>query len=283
MKTLILAAGGGTRLRPLTADRPKPMLPVGGVPLLEQIVSLLKQHGISDIAINLHYKPWSIVRHLGHGRRWGVRIHYSFEEKLLGSAGAAKKLEWFFDESFIVFYGDVYTEMNLSSLISAHRQGGAAVTMALYEVDNPTECGIVALDGRSRVSRFMEKPSPDHVFSRLANAGIYVVEPEVLAGLPAGQYLDFGHDVFPQMLALGRTIIGYPIKEPLIDIGTPESYQKAQHLAAQWTPAQPQTDLSSQVGAQLSSIGSSPTPESPSPKVRASTAKQIGAVRGWMT
>ena len=143
MKALILAAGEGTRLGPLTGDRPKPMLPVGDVPLLARIVSLLRRHGIVDIAINLHYRPWSIVHHLGHGTRWGVRIHYPFEEELLGSAGAAKQLEWFFDEVFIVFYGDVYTEMDLSSLISAHRQGGALVTMTLYPVDKPTECGIV--------------------------------------------------------------------------------------------------------------------------------------------
>ncbi len=248
MKALILAAGEGTRLRPLTVDRPKPMLPVGGVPLLEQIVSLLKRHGVIDIAINLHYKPWAIVQHLGQGRRWGVRITYSFEEELLGSAGAAKRLEWFFDESFIVFYGDVYTEMDLSRLMAAHKQGGALVTMALYSVDNPTECGIVELDAQSRVRRFVEKPAPDRVFSRLANAGIFVVEPEVLSWLPADRYLDFGHDVFPGMLASGQAIVGHPITDTLIDIGTPESYRKAQDFAAQ-TVAGAQIDLSSQIAA----------------------------------
>ncbi|MGD9101652.1 MAG: nucleotidyltransferase family protein, partial [Anaerolineae bacterium] len=177
MKALILAAGEGTRLGPLTADRPKPMLPVGGVPLIEHIVLLLKRHGINNIAINLHYKPWTIIHHLGHGRRWGVRIHYSFEEALLGSAGAAKRLEWYFDESFIVFYGDLYTDLNLSNLIAAHHQGGAPLTMALYAVDNPTQCGIVELDEQSRVRRFVEKPAPDQVFSQLANAGVLVVEP----------------------------------------------------------------------------------------------------------
>lgn len=249
MKALILAAGEGTRLRPLTADRPKPMLPVGGVPLLEQIVSLLKRHGISDIAINLHYKPWTIVRHLGYGRRWGVHIHYSFEEELLGSAGAAKRLAWYFDESFIVFYGDVYTEMDLSGLMEAHRQGAAPVTMTLYAVDNPTECGIVELDAKSRVRRFVEKPAPDQVFSRLANAGIFVVEPEVLSGLPADEYLDFGQDVFPKMLASGQPIVGYPITESLIDIGTPENYRKAQRLAEKRTAAPAGTSFSSQAVA----------------------------------
>jgi NDP-sugar pyrophosphorylase family protein len=249
MKALILAAGEGTRLRPLTADRPKPMLPLGGVPLLEWIVLLLKKHSVTDIAINLHYKPWTIIHHLGHGRRWDVRIHYSFEETLLGSAGAAKRLEWYFDESFIVFYGDLYTDLDLSKLIAAHRQGGAPITMALYAVDNPTECGIVELDARSRVRRFEEKPAHDQVFSRLANAGVLVVEPEVLSWLPADRHLDFGHDVFPNMLATGQSIVGYPITDTLVDIGTMESYQKAQQLVAQRVAARAQTDLSSQIVA----------------------------------
>jgi NDP-sugar pyrophosphorylase family protein len=195
-------------------------------------VVLLKQHGISEIAINLHYRPRTIVHHFGYGRRWGVQIHYSFEEQLLGSAGAAKQLEWFLDESFIVFYGDVYTELDLSELMEAHRQGDALVTMALYEVENPTACGIVELDEQARVRRFVEKPAPDEIFSRLANAGVFVVEPDVLSWLPAGQTVDFGRDVFPQMLRLGQTIAGYPMQDALIDIGTKESYQKAQLLAA---------------------------------------------------
>lgn len=245
MKALILAAGEGTRLRPLTGDRPKPMLPVGDVPLLERIVSLLRHHGIVDIAINLHYKPWSIVHHLGHGTRWGVRIHYSFEEELLGSAGAAKRLEWYLDESFIVFYGDVYTEMNLSGLMEAHSRSSAQVTMSLYAVDNPTECGIVELDEQSRVRRFVEKPAPDQVFSRLANAGIFVVEPNVLSWVPTGCPIDFGHDVFPQMLTTGQAIVGYPIEDALIDIGTPENYRKAQDLAAKLDQARSRTSRTS--------------------------------------
>jgi NDP-sugar pyrophosphorylase family protein len=233
MKALILAAGEGTRLRPLTADRPKPMLTVGSVPLIEQIISLLKRHGITEIAINLHYKPWAIVNHLGSGRRMGVHIQYSLEEQLLGSAGAAKRLDWYLNETFIVFYGDVYTNMDLASLMAAHRRSGASITMALYSVDNPTECGIVELDAQARVRRFVEKPAPDQVFSRLANAGILIVEPHVLTNLPSNQPLDFGHDVLPRLLASGEPIVGYPITSPLIDIGKPENYRKAQELAAE--------------------------------------------------
>ncbi len=232
MRALVLAAGEGRRLRPLTLDRPKPMLPVGGRPLLEHIILLLKKHGITEIAINLHYKPWTIISHLGCGGRFGVRIQYSFEKRLLGSAGAARRLDWFLCKGpFIVFYGDLYTDLDLSELIAAHRRRGGWITMALYEVDNPTACGIVKLDGRGRVVRFVEKPRPEQVFSRLANAGVLVVEPQVLGMIPPEQPCDFGHDLFPQMLAADLPIYGYPIDDLLIDIGTPENYRRAQEVA----------------------------------------------------
>ena len=244
MKALILAAGEAP-----TAGCPRPLLPVGDVPLLEQIVSLLRRHGIADIAIDLHYKPWAILQHLGHGRLWGVHIHYSFDEQLLGSAGAAKRLEWYLDESFIVYRGDVYTEMELSDLMKAHRRGGGLVTMGLCELDNPTKGRIVQLDGQSRVRCFMEKLDPDQALPRLANAGILVVEPEVLSGLPAEQYLDFGHDVIPQLMAAGQPVMGYPISDSVIEIGTPENHQKAQRLAAQRAAARAETDQSYKIAA----------------------------------
>ena len=233
MRALVLAAGEGQRLRPLTADRPKPMLPVGERPLLEHIILLLKKHGIEEIAINLHYQPWAIVSHFGQGERWGVHIRYSVEERLLGSAGAARRLGWYLAEGpFLVFYGDLFTDLDLCDLIAAHRKQDALLTMALYEVDNPTECGIVELDERSRVTRFVEKPPPDQVFSRLANAGVLVAEPQVLDLVPHNTVSDLGHDIFPQMLARGMPIVGYRIRDSLIDIGTPEKYQRAQEWAA---------------------------------------------------
>jgi NDP-sugar pyrophosphorylase family protein len=116
--------------------------------------------------------------------------------------------------------------------MTAHRRSDCLVTVALYSVDNPTQCGIVELDSQSRVRRFVEKPAPDQVFSRLANAGIFVMEPEVLSTLPADRYLDFGTDIFPKMLSSDQTIVGHPITETLIDIGTPDNYKKAQKLAA---------------------------------------------------
>ena len=234
VKALILAAGEGQRLRPLTLDRPKPMLSVGDRPLLEQIVLLLKRYGITEIAINLHYKPEAIVDYFGQGERLGVRIHYSFEEQLLGSAGAARRLkEYLRDGPFLVFYGDLYTDLNVSELISVHQQSNALLTMALYKVDNPTSCGIVELDAQGRVTRFVEKPAPDQVFSRTANAGVFVVAPRVLNLIPPDIPIDFGRDVFPEMLESELPIRGYQIRDLLIDIGTFENYERAQRIAVE--------------------------------------------------
>ena len=228
MKGLILSAGEGSRLRPLTLTRPKPMLPVAGRPLLEHIVMLLRHHGVTQQAINLHYKPEAILSHFGNGQSWGVQIIYSYEEQLLGSAGAAKKLAWFFDQTFVVFYGDLYTELNLRSLMDFHRRHGAPATVALYQVPNPTACGIVELDKGQRIRRFVEKPEPDQVFSNLANAGVYILEPAVLSLVPPGIPFDFGHNLFPALLDLDLPVMGFPIQEPLIDIGTPEKYMTLQ-------------------------------------------------------
>lgn len=224
MKGLILAAGEGQRLRPLTLTRPKPMLPVAGRPLLEHIVMLLQRHGVTRLAINLHHKPETIITYFGNGQRWGVHILYSYEQQLLGSAGAARKLAWFFDQTFVVFYGDLYTELNLRPLMAFHRRHGALATVALYEVSNPTACGIVELDQQQRVQRFVEKPAPEKVFSNLANAGVYILEPAVLSFVPSETPFDFGRDLFPALLDLGLPVMGFPIQEPLIDIGTWDKY-----------------------------------------------------------
>lgn len=225
MKGLILAAGEGRRLRPLTLTQPKPMLPVAGRPLLEHIVTLLRHHGVTQLAINLHHEPAAITTHFGNGRRWGVRILYSYEQQLLGSAGAAKKLAWFFDQTFVVFYGDLYTGLNLRSLMAFHRRHNSVATVTLYEVSNPTACGIVELDCQQRIRRFVEKPTPEEVFSNLANAGIYILEPAVLGFVPPETPFDFGRDLFPILLDLGLPVMGFPIQEPLIDIGTWDKYR----------------------------------------------------------
>lgn len=239
MKALILAAGLGTRLGSLTRNIPKPMLPVGGRPLLEHIVELLRSHGITEIALNLHYKPDAILNHFGSGDAWGVRLRYSYEAELLGSAGTAlRHLAWFYPDPFLVYYGDVYSDANLSDLMERHRFSGAAATVAVYQAPDPTRHGIVQFDTDGRVRSFVEKPPADRVLSNWANSGIYVLNPEVLhfvTGIPS----DFEYDVFPRLLDAGQVIHAYPLTGTLIDIGTPENYQVVQKLfPAQTTSSQ---------------------------------------------
>lgn len=230
MRALILAAGEGTRLRPLTLDRPKPMLPVGDRPVLEHLVSLLSRHGVQDIAINLHYKPDVIVQHFGDGSRFGVSITYSYEERLLGSAGAAARLDWYFTEAFMVLYGDVLTDVNLTALLEYHTAMNSLATLSLYEVEDPTRCGIVDMDRNGRIRRFIEKPRPEAVVGKLANAGIYVIDPSLLRLVPRGQPADFGVDLFPVALELEMPMYGLPIThtEYVLDIGSIERYMQAE-------------------------------------------------------
>ena len=229
MKAVILAAGEGTRLRPLTLDRPKPMLPIGGAPLLEHLIHLLAQHGVQDIAINLHYKPGVVSAYCGDGSQWGVRLTYSIEETILGTAGAVRRLQPFLDERFFVLYGDVLTDLDLAALDRFHTAQQAALTAALYHVPRPWECGIVDMDSSGRISRFVEKPPKAAVFSDLANAGIYVMEPSLITAIPPDAFYDFGRDLFPSLLRHGAAIYGYPIgpDDYLLDIGSPDKYEQA--------------------------------------------------------
>jgi NDP-sugar pyrophosphorylase family protein len=228
VKALILAAGEGTRLRPLTLDRPKPMLRVGDRPILEHLIDLLRRHGVTELAINLHYKPEAIVDYFGDGARFGVSITYSPEAELLGSAGAVKRLAAFLTETFLVVYGDVLTNLDLTALIAQHQSSGAQVTVALSEVEEPTRCGIVELTDNGRIVRFVEKPAAEAVFSNLANAGVYVVEPAVLRYIPANQLFDFGRDLFPILLEAGVPLAGHRAVGYVLDIGSPERYQQAE-------------------------------------------------------
>lgn len=232
MKGMVLAAGEGQRLRPLTLSRPKPMLPIAGKPGLEWILDWLKAYGIHEIAMNLSYKPEAVQNHFGDGSRFGVELTYSLEETILGTAGGVKRLAGFLTEPFVLVYGDVLTDLNLADLIAFHqsRPSGPRVTMSLYRVPNPTECGIVELDSEGRVTRLVEKPPADAVFSDLANAGVLVLEPEILNDIPVETFYDFSLDLFPRQLAAGIPFYGQPLQETdyLIDIGTPEKYERAQ-------------------------------------------------------
>lgn len=232
MKALVLAAGLGARLGSLTRSLPKPMLPLGGKPLLEHIIELLRRHGITDVALNLHYKPDAILRHFGSGEAWGMRLRYTYEATLLGSAGTAlRQLAWVYPDPFLLYYGDTYSDANLTDVIECHRAANAVATIVVNQVDDPTRCGIVEFDDSRRVQRFVEKPPADQVFSNWANSGIYVLNPDVLRyvnDIPS----DFGRDIFPRLLQAGLPVQAYPFTGTLIDIGTPDNYQAAQQLFA---------------------------------------------------
>ncbi len=241
-RALILAAGEGTRLRPLTLERPKPMLPINGKPLLAHTLEWLRQQEIDHIAINLHHCPDQIVNTFGDGSLLGVHITYSYEDPIMGTAGAVRKLNGFLgDHPVVVVYGDVLTNLNLNSLLAFHRQAIArdpstGVTLSLYHVANPTEVGLVELGQNNRVTRFVEKPRAAEVFTDLANAGVLIIEPDVIDHIPPNTFYDFGQHLFPRLLASGVAIYGWvvPHKTYVLDIGTPERYAQAQY---EW-PAQ---------------------------------------------
>jgi len=231
-KGMILAAGEGTRLRPLTHRCPKPMLPVAGRPLLEYTIAWLRYYGVTRIAINLHHRPEAVTDHFGDGTNFGVQVTYSLEETILGTAGGVKRMASFLDATFVLVYGDVLTDLDLGALTDFHiaQTRQPHLTMSLYHVPNPRECGIVGLDELGRVRRFAEKPAPEDVFSDLANAGVLVIDPELLAYVPEGRFYDFGLDLFPRLLRTGAPMYGWLITEEtyLIDIGTPDKYAQVE-------------------------------------------------------
>lgn len=244
-KAMVLAAGRGTRLRPLTEAVSKCMVAAAGKPILEHNVERLKSYGVTDIVINLHYRPESITAHFGDGRRLGVRITYSFEPQLLGTAGAVKKVAAVFDAPFFVWYGDNLSDCRLDRLWQLHAARDAAATIALHRRDDPTQSGIVGLDAGDRVTRFLEKPRAEQVFSHWVSAGILVLDPRVLDAIAPDVTADFGRDVFPALLERGEAIYGYRMAEDehLWWIDTPADYERVQAAlgGAAMTPASEET------------------------------------------
>ncbi|MGI4791039.1 MAG: sugar phosphate nucleotidyltransferase [Janthinobacterium lividum] len=217
---MILAAGVGSRLDPLTRAIPKPMVPIVNRPVIEHIVLDLKKHGFTDIRINVHYLGNVIERDLGDGSRLGVNISYAHEEKLWGDAGSVKRSEDFFaGETFLVVGGDDISDIDLSGLMQMHRDKKAASTIATTMVEDPSQFGIVVTDDDGRITRFLEKPKGGDVFSKMANTGVYVFEPGVFDLIPAETFYGFGNEVFPQLLAEGRPLYGFATNSYWKDVG----------------------------------------------------------------
>ena len=227
-KAMILAAGEGSRLRPLTSEIPKSLLMVGEKPIIVHQLSWLRYHGVTEVAINLHYFGEKIQNELGDGSQFGIRIYYSHEEQLLGTAGGVKKIEHLFNDTFFIIYGDIFTIFNLSEMAEVHRRTNAFITIALCNSLKPWEVGIVEIDNDARLLSFTEKPLKGTEKSNLSNGGIYIAEPGILNYIPPSTYYDFGHDVFPQLITENIPVYGYILNpdDYWIDIGTVESYRQ---------------------------------------------------------
>jgi len=235
MKAVIIAGGLGTRLRPLTYNVPKPIVPVANRPFVLHQIDLLRQHGIKEVILNLHYLSKEIREVLADGNKFGVRIRYSIEKHPLGTAGAVKNAEEYFDdEPLLVFNGDTLTDINLSQVIEFHKKNGARATLTLTRVEDPTAYGLILIDRHGVVTRFIEKPSWEQLanFSKLGpantiNAGIYVLDPKIFRGVPKGVEYSFERQLFPSLLEKGELVCGYVSDRYWIDIGKPSQYRQA--------------------------------------------------------
>ena len=227
MKAVVMAGGEGTRLRPLTSNQPKPMVPIVGKPCMEHILELLRHHGFEDVLITVAFMPQAIRSYFGSGESLGMNIEYSVEESPLGTAGSVRLASGRIDDTCLVISGDALCDFDLSQITEFHREKGAAVTIGLKSVENPLEFGIVVTDEDGRVERFLEKPSWGQVFSDTINTGIYVIEPEVLRHVPVNVPFDFSKDLFPLLLEMGRPLYGFVCDGYWQDIGNLDQYRQA--------------------------------------------------------
>jgi mannose-1-phosphate guanylyltransferase len=227
MKAMLLAAGLGTRLRPLTYELPKPMVPILGRPVMEHIMRLLARHGFDDVVANLHYFPDLIRDTFGDGSRHGIRLVYSFEPELLGTAGGVRNAsEHFGGETFLIISGDALTDIDLTALWRRHKEAGGIATLALKRVDDPSELGVVIVNDDGRIQGFQEKPAAGEELSNLGNCGIYVFEPEIFDYFPDRPFVDWAQDVYPALLDQDVPFFGHEITEYWNDVGSFEEYRQ---------------------------------------------------------
>ena len=225
MKAILLAGGQGTRLKAVTGDLPKPLVPLLGRPLAEHILRLLKKHGITEVCAALRYRPEDVMAVLGDGTGLGMHITYRVEEQALGTAGAVKNCADFIgDEDVLVISGDAACDLDLTELIRRHKEKNAAVTLALHRDASPLRFGLAVTDAEGAVRAFVEKPGWDRVVTDLVNTGIYILSPEAIAAVPEGQPFDFGMELFPLLLKKGELLLGVPLDGYWCDVGTPLSY-----------------------------------------------------------
>jgi mannose-1-phosphate guanylyltransferase / phosphomannomutase len=232
MRAVLMAGGSGTRLRPLTCDLPKPMVPVLNRPIAEHIINLLRRHNITEIIATLHYFPDIIRDYFQDGSRFGVQITYAVEEDHpLGTAGCVKNVAELLDDTFLVISGDSITDFDLTAAIEFHKAKQSCATLVLTSVPNPLEFGVVITDEKNRIQRFLEKPSSSEIFSDTVNTGMYILEPETLNYLPYNQECDFSKDLFPLLLERNDPMYGYIASGYWCDVGHLEAYRQVQYAA----------------------------------------------------
>ncbi|HVO33533.1 MAG TPA: NDP-sugar synthase [Elusimicrobiota bacterium] len=229
VKAMVMAAGAGTRLRPLTHQTPKPMVPILNRPVLLYTLQNLKRHGITEVALNLHNHPDMIRSYFKSGEALGMRLEYSYEPRLLGTAGGVKNVEWFLrGGTFVVMSGDGLTDVDLTDLLEFHRRRRSWATIALKSVDTRFDYGVTLTKAGGRITRFVEKPAWSDIFSNQVNTGIYVFEPSVFSLIPKDREYDFGHQLWPKLLSQGKPIFGYDMRDTYwCDIGNIPEYRRA--------------------------------------------------------
>ena len=229
MKAVIMAGGFGTRLRPLTYNLPKPMVPMVNRPMMEHIVELIKKHGVGEAISMLYFIPEEIQRFFGDGKKFGVKMKYQLPTADYGTAGCVKFAEKDLTDTFMVVSGDVLTDFDLTAALEFHRNKKAVATMVLTRASNPLQYGVVIINEENKITRFLEKPSWGEVFSDTINTGLYILEPEVLEQIPAKQSFDFSKDLFPKLLKMGAPLYGYVAEGYWKDVGDLQEYRLA-HL-----------------------------------------------------
>lgn len=225
MQAVILAGGKGTRLYPLTSRVPKPMVNFFNKPVLEHTIELLKRHDIRDIVITLAYKAEQIIDHFGGGSKWGVHIQYALEDTPMGTAGGLRRMQPLLNDTFLIISGDAVTDFDLKAAVGFHKHKSAIATMLLYEVDDPSQFGIVESDDDGKIRRFIEKPRPSEAFTNTINTGIYVLEPELISYIPYDTAYDFSKDIFPRLLQNQEPFYSYRSEGYWCDVGSLAQYR----------------------------------------------------------
>jgi mannose-1-phosphate guanylyltransferase len=224
VKAVILVGGEGTRLRPLTYITVKAMVPVLNKPFIEYIIRHLSHQNISEIILAIGYKPDRITKYFTDESQLGAKLVYSIETGPLGTAGAVKNAEPYIDDAFFAMNGDIFTDLNFTDMLSFHKNKGAKVTIALTPAEDPTRFGVVETDSNMRITRFVEKPKREQIACNTINAGVYIIEADVMKHIPQGKPCMFEHDIFPALLAEGEPVFGYTTDAYWMDMGTPEKY-----------------------------------------------------------